>query len=45
VPTYELYAVRIFVCDRKHALDFYSRALGMPVRMADENVLTSFGRS
>jgi catechol 2,3-dioxygenase-like lactoylglutathione lyase family enzyme len=36
--SYELYAVRIFVRDWKRSLDFYSQTLGMPVRMANEDL-------
>ena len=38
MPSYELYAVRIFVRDWKRALDFYANTLGMPVRMANEQL-------
>jgi lactoylglutathione lyase len=38
MPSYELYAVRIFVRDWKRALDFYSQTLGMPVRSANEDL-------
>jgi catechol 2,3-dioxygenase-like lactoylglutathione lyase family enzyme len=38
MPTYKLYAVRIFVTDWKRALDFYANKLGMPVAFANEDM-------
>jgi catechol 2,3-dioxygenase-like lactoylglutathione lyase family enzyme len=38
MPSYELYAVRIFVSDWKRSLDFYTRTLGMTVRFANEEL-------
>ena len=38
MPTYKLYAVRIFVTDWKRALEFYSNTLGLPVAFANEQM-------
>ncbi len=38
MPTYELYAVRIWVTDWKRALDFYAKTLGMTVGFANEDM-------
>jgi len=38
MPSYKLYAVRIFVRDWKRSLEFYKSTLGMPVRFANEDM-------